>query len=311
MNAKIIGLILVALPIFNFAFAGVSIEKAKSFFKEKRPCKFAIVTTSNGEISDIVRPSTFCVFDSITDRGTINEVRGCAVSYYDPDVDRYFPLLKQSSLSTMPFVNTSFTLSTGKLCDKDTVVELLTSAKRIETFKSSLVGQYLKAHDGNYKNIYELYLQMTPSLIKNLSLVYDEYEIGDLFCSKKPCTTFDHAEEVAHIKEDPADIERQKKFKEEQRQAEQRRIVGEQAAKEKKLQSARRLKKQNEIDKKNREVAYENAARKALGEEAYKLNAGALAKSDSNACNRYCNQNAGNPKNMNTCYDACDRKFGK
>ena len=233
MKAKIIGLILVVLPIFNFAFAGrMSVEKAEAFFKKNTPCVLAIAPiypesgprsqvsslnqklnqATTGEImilsghadSDV---NIFCVFEGTKYKGTINEKQGCFAGYFNPLSGDWSGFLSENSGQTIGVMESK--------CTSDVVKDILNSTKITDSLKKTLVGQSIKARFGTFHTVFELYLRFSDFIVKpDLRVIYDQHNLINSLCPKSPCgPTILLSEQISAIKEDPADIEREKQFK--------------------------------------------------------------------------------------------------
>lgn len=255
-------IIFCALSACHFANAGrLTVEKAEKFFKDKKPCTLVIAPVypvknskndvsvssasqagmaknvsrfnmqvtggSDGEIEvSYGHPDgdvdMICIFDGTKNQGTINEIKGCFAGYYNPAKDEWRGLLKES-------VGKSVVIE-GKTCTSEVVAELLGSSKIAEGLKKTDGGRTFKAYYGNFNSVFELYLRTASSILNtDLRIIYDPNNVVNSLCPKKPCGPVIHIQDqLAAIKPDPGDVERQKQFE----QDEKKRKETEQAQKE-------------------------------------------------------------------------------
>jgi len=69
-------------------------ERVAAFLSKTAPCyawAFGVYRIGNGTVS----PSVFCVFDGVRGEGGIKEKRGCLVTFYNVETDRYLSSLYQ------------------------------------------------------------------------------------------------------------------------------------------------------------------------------------------------------------------------
>lgn len=227
-----ISLILVLIKTSSASAGRLTVERAETFFKTKKPCALAIApiypspksqtqgmrtnqALSNATDSEIMIQlgrsdgdvEVICVFDGSKNDGTINEIRGCFAGYYNPANDVRTGILSEAARQPI--------LIEGKACTKDTILELLKSEKKMSDFKNTSIGQATRIQVGNFNNVFELYLRSMDQLMHpDLRVLYDEYNVIGSLCTKAPCgPVIKIQDQLAAMTPDPAELRTEKNLK--------------------------------------------------------------------------------------------------
>lgn len=87
------------------------------FLMRKRPCAYWMVPVHLWAVGEVAGPSVVCIWDGTGGAGTIGEVKGCMLGWYNVERDTYRPFLKDDAVPVIP----------GKKCSVATAMQLLNS----------------------------------------------------------------------------------------------------------------------------------------------------------------------------------------
>lgn len=129
------------------------LEKVAEFVTKKGACLFAVAEVPRDEklfknaYSPAWRNQLLCVQDLTSKAGTIDESKGCALTWYDSEIDNYLPVQTMDS-----FGRAEITIAKGKPCASGGFSELL--KMKLGTYgASSVLGKLTKPSNSQSKLI--------------------------------------------------------------------------------------------------------------------------------------------------------------
>jgi serine/threonine protein kinase len=152
------------ITICSVAIGGVSNHEEKQlvkFIEKNQSCRIAIANVSGGQVINPV----FCVWDGVTNEGTIHESKGCFLGRFDVDTAKYSPMSKTG-------MGLQARSQPDGPCSADLIVKMLTKYPfgEYSSFDNSKepVLAHLKRQSKEFGVIYDPEKLLTPELVKQM-----------------------------------------------------------------------------------------------------------------------------------------------